>query len=90
MNKKKSMGHNPLGQNHLEGAKFDFIPYTEDGSKSADKAPAEKKRKKKVVSYYLEEDLIKEVKSNASRFNVSYSNFVGKILKRTIKQLRNK
>lgn len=32
MDKKKVMGHNPLGTNHLEDAKFEFIPYTESGS----------------------------------------------------------
>ena len=90
MSKKKVMGHNPLGQNHLEGAKFDFIPYTEDGAEHQKSDGGEKKRQKKVVSYYLEEDLIKEIKHNARRFNLSYSNFVSKILARTLKQLRNK
>ena len=90
MSKKKSMGHNPLGENHLEGAKFDLIPYTEKGAERKKKEETEKKTNKKVVSYYLEEELVKEIKTNAKKFNVSYSNLVSKILKRTIKQLRDK
>ena len=87
MDKKSVMGHNPLGGNHLEGAKFDFIPYTESGSAMKESAIKKKKTSKKVVSYYLEEKLISEIRTEATRNEMSFSTFVGRILK---KALRNK
>ena len=86
MDKKKVMGHNPLGTNHLKDAKFDFIPFTESGSvhkKSVSKLP---KKKKRVVSYYLEEDLINAVKSKATDNKESFSHYVGSVLKKAVKK----
>ncbi len=86
MDKKKVMGHNPLGTNHLEDAKFDFIPFTESGSVHKNSATKLPKPKKKVVSYYLEEDLISAVKSKATINEESFSHFVGRVLKKAVKE----
>ncbi|MCG8372541.1 MAG: hypothetical protein MI700_03370 [Balneolales bacterium] len=85
MDKKPVMGHNPLGGNHLEGAKFDFIPYTESGSAMKDSAKKKKTPSKKVVSYYLEEELINEIRTQATSQELSFSNFVGRLLKKALK-----
>lgn len=84
MSKKPVMGHNPLGYRPLADAKFEFIPQTESGS--AEKKSAEEKStpNKKVVSYYLEEELIEEIRRRAKEREDSYSHFVGQILKKAI------
>lgn len=84
MDKKKVMGHNPLGTNHLEDAKFEFIPYTESGSVHKESEKKQPRKKKRVVSYYLEEDLINAVKRKATAKEQSFSTFVGGILKKAI------
>ena len=81
----KKLGHNPLGGNHLDGAKFDFIPYTEQGS-AGKKTSRKKTTKKKVVSYYLEEDLIKEIRQHAKENEVSFSSYVSDLLSKAIKE----
>ncbi len=86
MDKKSAMGHNPLEYRPLAEAKFDFIPHTESGS-DAEKEKTEKETNesnKKVVSYYLEEDLINEIRKKAKEKEDSYSHFVGEILKKAI------
>ncbi|MGB0346486.1 MAG: hypothetical protein ACPGGA_03310 [Balneolaceae bacterium] len=86
MDKKKVMGHNPLGTNHLADAKFDFIPFTESGSVHKDSVAKLPKTKKRVVSYYLEEKLINAVKSKATRNEESFSQYVSRVLKKAIKE----
>ena len=86
MDKKSVMGHNPLEHNHLADAKFDFIPYTEGGSDQEESAEKEKKINKKTVSYYLEEDLIRDVKRAATREKMTFSSFVGHVLKRALRK----
>ncbi len=86
MDKKKVMGHNPLDLNHLANAKFDFIPYTESGSANKETTSDKPRKKKKVVSYYLEEDLIKAVKTKATENEQSFSTFVGDVLKKAIRE----
>ena len=80
MSDKKVMGHNPLGENHLVDAKFDFIPFTERGSGQLKEHMPKMKKSKKVVSYYLEKDLIENVKLKAKEQGLSYSGFVSKVL----------
>jgi predicted DNA binding CopG/RHH family protein len=84
MEKKTVMGHNPLDGNHLEGATFDFIPYTESGSAQKESVSKKKTKPKKVVSYYLEEELIDEIRQKATKKELSFSNFVGKLLKKAL------
>ena len=86
MDKKKVMGHNPLGTNHLADAKFDFIPFTESGSAHKDSVSSMPRKKKRVVSYYLEEDVINAVKSKATANEESFSTFVGKALKKAVQE----
>ncbi len=78
------MGHNPLGYRPLADAKFEFIPYTESGSELQESAKKEKKPSKKVVSYYLDENLVKEIRKKAKEHEDSYSHFVGKLLKQAL------
>lgn len=84
MSKKPAMGHNPLDYSPLADAKFEFIPYTESGSKAQGSDSEKKKSAKKVVSYYLDENLVKEIKKQAKKKEDSYSRFVGKILKNAL------
>ncbi len=85
MDKKKVMGHNPLGMNHLADANFNFIPYTESGSAQQDAKSKKKRVKRKVVSYYLDEDLITKIRDKATENSESYSGFVSRKLKEAIK-----
>lgn len=85
MSKKPVMGHNPLGYRPLADAKFKFIPQTDSGSAEKDSAEEKSTPNKKVVSYYLEEDLIDEIRKRAKEREDSYSHYVGKILKNAIK-----
>ena len=86
MDKKPAMGHNPLEYRPLAEAKFDFIPQTESGSEG--EKSVEKKEEttpsKKVVSYYLDEELIEKIKRRAKEKADSYSHYVGQILKKAI------
>lgn len=84
MSKKPVMGHNPLGSHPLAGAKLDFIPQTKSGS-DADNTGEAKKTSKKVVSYYLDEDLIQEIRDRAKERDQSFSQFVGILLNKSLK-----
>lgn len=86
MDKKKVMGHNPLGMDHLADAKFNFIPYTESGSAQKNSDSDKPKKKRKVVSYYLEEDLISKIRDKATENSESYSGFVSRKLKEAINE----
>lgn len=86
MSKKPVMGHNPLGYRPLADAKFDFIPKTKGGSETENASQQKSTPSKKVVSYYLEEDLIEEIKVRAKKHEDSYSHYVGSILKKAIKE----
>lgn len=82
MSKKRVMGHNPLGYRPLADAKFDFIPKTESGS--GKETISSKTVNKKTVSYYLEEEVIDEIKRRAKEREDSYSHTVNQILKEAI------
>jgi len=64
MSKKKSLGHNPLAYSMLGKATFDFIGKREE--EHAQEKQKKKKVNKKIVSYYLEEPLVKELKKQAT------------------------
>ncbi|RNC85338.1 MAG: hypothetical protein ED557_00770 [Balneola sp.] len=83
MNKKPVMGHNPLTYRPLKGAKFTFIPQTESGSGVAGSL-SKRGISKKTVCYYLEEELINEIKKRAREKEDSNSHFVNELLKRAI------
>ncbi len=82
MSKKQVMGHNPLGYRPLADAKFEFIPKTDSGS--GEEGIPSKSASKKTVSYYLEEEVIDEIKRRAKEREDSYSHTVNKILKEAI------
>ncbi|MEQ9310461.1 MAG: hypothetical protein RLN90_13485 [Balneolaceae bacterium] len=86
MDKKQVMGHNPLGYRPLANAKFSFIPQTESGSGEEESKEKKASPNKKTVSYYLEEDLIDEIKKRAKENKKSYSHFVNKTLKKAIER----
>ena len=87
MTKKSAMGHNPLDYRPLADAKFDFIPHTElgsEGAKNARQKAEEDSPNKKVVSYYLEKELVEKIKQRAKEKQDTYSHFVGSILRKAI------
>ncbi|GAB5408813.1 MAG: hypothetical protein BalsKO_11780 [Balneolaceae bacterium] len=86
MDKKQVMGHNPLKYSPLADAKFDFIPQTDSGSGEDVNKEKKPSPPKKTASYYLEEDLINEIKKRAKENESSYSHFVNKALKKAIKE----
>jgi len=79
MSKKKSLGHNPLAYSMLGKATFDFIGKAEE--ESTEENQKKKKVNKKIVSYYLEEPLVKELKKQAVKAGISYSQFVSEAIK---------
>ena len=83
MTKKPAMGHNPLGYRPLADAKFDFIPQTESGS--GDESATSKLSGKKTVSYYLETEVIEQVKRLAKEREDSYSHTANELLKKAIR-----
>lgn len=84
MDKKPVMGHNPLGYRPLADAKFNFIPQTEAGSGAGNSDEENSFPSKKTVSFYLEEDLIEEIRRRAKKDKDSYSHFVSKTLRKVI------
>ena len=80
MNKKKSLGHNPLSYSMLGKSNFDFIKSTDPDKMKGEDHKAQKVPKK-VVSYYLEEEIINLVKTVALEQNSSCSGLVAKVLK---------
>lgn len=83
MNKKSAMGHNPLGYRPLAEAKFDFIPQTDAGS-GKETTPSNLSGKK-TVSYYLETEVIEQVKRIAKEHEDSFSHTANELLKEAIK-----
>jgi hypothetical protein len=82
MTKKKSLGHIPLGYSMTGNATFDFIPDRSTPETVSVDEPVEglmkeqehpEASKKKVVSYYLEEDIINRLRRVADDTNESYS-----------------
>lgn len=78
------MGHNPLGSHPLADAKFTFIPQTDAGSGKEEFVEKNTKTSKKTVSYYLEEEVINEIKRIAKDNEDSNSHLVNQILKKAI------
>lgn len=85
MSKKKSLGHNPLAYSMRGNASFDFIRSNEKDS-SSDAHQKTRKINKKIVSYYIEVPLVKELKRQANEAGISYSQFVSDCLKKTLIQ----
>ena len=81
MKKKKSLGHNPLSYSMLGKSNFEFIRSTDPDKSQDEDGKKATKVHKKVVSYYLDEELINMVKQVASEQNASCSGLVGQILK---------
>lgn len=63
MAKKPSMGHNPLAHNLKNHGSFKFIRNT--SLEKPSKKQEDKLGPKKVVSYYLEEDIIDKIREMA-------------------------
>lgn len=84
MSKKASLGHNPLAYSLKSHASFDFIRNTQNQD-SADEEESVQIQKK-VASYYLEEDVIKEIRTIADKEDKSYSCVANDFLKASIEK----
>lgn len=89
MNKKKSLGHNPLAYSTRRHASFDFITPSDDNREEDETvAPKETKKVNKITaSYYLEEPLVDKVRDLADQKEISYSALVNGILKDSLKDI---
>ncbi len=83
MSKKPSLGHNPLDQNLRNHGSFDFIKDTAPKKEKSKKAKG-KTVSKKVVSYYLEEDVIDKIKTIAKTEEKSFSALANELLNASI------
>ena len=87
MGKKKSLGHNPLAYSMMGHASFDFISSQQEEKDEIDeKEGTDEGINKITASYYLEEPLVSKIKSLANKNNVSYSSFVSRLLKKSLKE----
>ncbi len=86
MSKKPSLGHNPLAYSLKSHASFDFIKSTQNQQKEAGKNDSKSSPKKKVVSYYLEQSLIDQIRNKANEEKKTYSYVAGKLLKESIEK----
>ena len=82
MSKKPSLGHNPLKQNLKNHGSFNFIKDTSQ-KKTAQKKVG-KTIPKKVVSYYLEEDIIDKIREMAQNQEKSFSGLANELLDASI------
>lgn len=90
MSGNKSLGSSPIGHTGRRNETFGFIPdlgvssgnRSERKSESAatDADTEKKEAEKKVVSYYLEVELVKRVKNIADERGLYYSTIVSKAL----------
>lgn len=78
MDKRKSLGHNPLAYSLRNHSSLDFIRDT--GKDTGQEEEKGKPSPKKVVSYYLEERTIQKLREMADQKGISYSAFVNKLL----------
>lgn len=76
MDKRKSLGHNPLAYSLNNHSSLDFI---RDISKDAENEE-EKPSPKKIVSYYLEEKTIQKLREIADQKGKSYSALANELL----------
>lgn len=86
MTKKKSLGHNPLAYSMLRHASLDFIKSAEEQEKDKEAQKKPDPPKKQVVSYYLEEQLVDQIKALADELDTSYSAIVNEMLKKGVKE----
>lgn len=86
MSKSKSLGSSPIGL-QSNNSTLSFIPdrgvSSERKSSSCNGEASQNRdqKKKKVVSYYLEESLISKLKSKAEEKDIYYSTLVGRAIK---------
>lgn len=77
---RKRLGHSPLGYSMLGSSNFDFIPDRNPKPRSVvmenEKVEDEKAPPKKIVSYYLNEEIIKDLKNYSKVNKQSYSSVV--------------
>ena len=85
MSKKPSLGHNPLAQNLRNHGSFDFIKDTAPKKVSTKKVKG-KATSKKVVSYYLEKDVIKKIQEIAKNESKSFSALANELLNVSIEK----
>ncbi|MFA5669856.1 MAG: hypothetical protein WC967_11470 [Balneolaceae bacterium] len=82
MSKKPSLGHNPLDQNLRNHGSFKFIRKTT--KEEVGETVEEKPGPKKVVSYYLEEDIIDKIREMAQDEKKSFSALANELLNSSI------
>ena len=90
MAKKSSLGHNPLAYSLRNHASFDFIRDTTQDQVKSRPDSAGKKPAKKVVSYYLDEQLVERIKEIADHKEESYSQIAGDMLKDSVERYDQK
>ncbi|HKJ32190.1 MAG TPA: hypothetical protein VKA34_10195 [Balneolales bacterium] len=87
MSKKRSLGSDPLFHELTVSQKaFDFIGRSasesvENHGSEQNLNESDEKSDKKIVSYYLEKDLIKEIKTLAHLTNQCYSRLVSRAIR---------
>lgn len=85
MAKKKSLGHNPLAYSMLGNSSFEFIRSTDGGENGEEGQTKPVRIPKKVVSYYLDERIINEIKAYAQEHGTSCSGLVNEVLSGALK-----
>lgn len=98
MSKSKSLGSSPIGFQSGNDSSLSFIPdlgvSSSEGSKTSapafDQPEQTDEPKKKVVSYYLEEKLINELKEYAEKNSVYYSSLVSQAIKEWLQKNESK
>lgn len=81
MAKKRSLGHNPLAYSMRGSSSFEFIRSTDGESNGVEEGSVTKRRTpKKVVSYYLDEEIIEGVKALAAEHGRSCSGLLNDYL----------
>lgn len=99
MSKSKSLGSSPIGFQSGNSSSLSFIPDLGVSTSEENKASVsvsdqpehtDDKSKKKVVSYYLEEKLIKELKTYAEEHSIYYSTLVSEAIKEWLQNNNSK
>lgn len=91
---RRSLGDSPLEHEPVDIGMLDFIGRAPEKAvkprpikaSMADKSHDEQKADKKIVSYYVEKDIIKRVKALATLTERSYSSLVAEALRKLLRE----
>lgn len=99
MSKSKSLGSSPIGFQSGKSSSLSFIPdlgvsssaeESETSASVSDQPEQTNDTKKKVVSYYLEEKLINDLKEYAEQHSIYYSSLVSRAIKEWLQKNESK